>query len=242
MNNFTISEIIEGTLLETCQDDGISRPRVRVLWDKVPTDWRVEFPRKIREEYIIGSRFRADLKVCQKHNKDGSTKGQPYLRADTKSIKHIKDFVPSKTIKAVSRKGSDGRMYDYLGLDNQVSLLQKLRNEALRVEPKTMTTINTSTQYSRDEKIKNYVRQRASGICECCEYPAPFISRAGLPYLEVHHIHSLGEGGEDSIFNTVAICPNCHAEVTRGLKANDINQQLTEKLNQIEKPNKYFNQ
>lgn len=238
MHNFTIGEIIEGTLLETCKDEGISRPRVRVLWDTIPTEWRVEFPRKIREEYTIGSRFRADLKICQKHNKDGSTNGQPYLRADTKSIKYIKDFIPSITIKAVSRKGSaDGRLYDYLGIDNHLSLLEKLRYEALTVEPKTKITKNTSIQYSRDEKIKTYVRQRAAGICECCEHPAPFISRSGYPYLEVHHIHSVGEGGEDSIFNTVAICPNCHAEVTRGLKANDINQKLSIMLKQIEKPN-----
>jgi len=239
MINFTIGEIIQGTLLETCKDDGISRPRVRVLWDQIPIDWRVEFPRKIREEYIIGSRFRADLKICQKHNTDGTIKGQPYLRADTKSIKHIKDFIPSTTIKAVSRKGStDGRIYDYLGLDNHISLLETLRDDALTVEPKTKTTKNTSAQYSRDEKIKNYVRQRASGICECCESPAPFISRSGSPYLEVHHVHSLGEGGDDSIFNTVAVCPNCHAEVTRGIKADDINQQLLVKLKRIEKPKK----
>ncbi len=239
MTNFTLGEIIQGTLLETCKDDGISRPRVRALWDQIPTDWRVTFPRKIREDYISGSRFRADVIICQQHNKDGTIKGQPYLNAVTKSIKHIKEFIPSKTIKAVSRKGSaDGRVYDYLGLDNHISLLEKLRDDALTVEPKTKTTKNASTQYSRDEKIKNYVRQRAAGICEHCESPAPFISRSGFPYLEVHHVHSLGEGGEDSIFNTVAVCPNCHAEVTSGVKADDINQQLLFKLKKIEKPHK----
>jgi hypothetical protein len=236
MSEFIIGETIQGTLLETCKDEGISRPRVRVLWEQIPNDWRVEFPRKIREEYLIGSRFRADLKVCQKHNSDGTPKGQPYLRADTKTIKHIKDYIPSTTIKAVSRKGSaDGRVYDYLGLDNHISLLTQLRKEALLVEPKARATQNTSTQYSRDEKIKNYVRQRAAGICECCQNPAPFVSRSGLPYLEVHHVHSLGDGGEDSIFNTVAVCPNCHAEVTVGVNADDINMRLLVKLKKIEK-------
>ena len=235
MTNFTIGETIQGTLLETCKDEGISRPRVRVLWDQIPIDWRVEFPRKIREEYIIGSRFRADLKVCQKHNKDGAVKGQPYLRADTKTIKYIKEYTPPTTIKAIPRKGSvDGRLYDYLGLANHASLLAELRKDALSVAPKTKTSQNTSAQYSRDEKIKNYVRQRAAGICECCQNSAPFLSRSGIPYLEVHHVHSLGEGGDDSIFNAVAVCPNCHAEVTRGVNADDINKRLLVELKQIE--------
>ncbi len=235
MTDFTIGETIQGMLLETCRDDGISRPRVRVLWDQIPSDWRVEFPRKIREEYNLGSRFRADIKVCQKHNKDGTTKGQRYLRADTKSINHIKDFIPSTTVKAVSRKGSaDGRTYDYLGQDNHIGLLAKLRDDALTVITESKITQNISTQHSRNEKIKSYVRQRALGICECCLNPAPFISRSGRPYLEVHHVQQLSEGGEDSIYNAVAICPNCHAEVTVGVKANEINQQLLDKLRQIE--------
>lgn len=31
-----------------------------------------------------------------------------------------------------------------------------------------------------------------------------------MPYLETHHIVWLARGGEDTIFNTVALCPNCH--------------------------------
>ena len=35
----------------------------------------------------------------------------------------------------------------------------------------------------------------------------------GEPYLETHHIVWLSEGGEDSIENTVALCPNCHRKM-----------------------------
>ncbi|MFV5483444.1 HNH endonuclease [Acinetobacter towneri] len=31
-----------------------------------------------------------------------------------------------------------------------------------------------------------------------------------MPYLETHHIVWLARGGEDTISNTVALCPNCH--------------------------------
>jgi 5-methylcytosine-specific restriction enzyme A len=32
-------------------------------------------------------------------------------------------------------------------------------------------------------------------------------------YLECHHIVWLAEGGEDTIANTVALCPNCHRKM-----------------------------
>ena len=43
--------------------------------------------------------------------------------------------------------------------------------------------------------------------------PAPFKKRNGEPFLEVHHVMWLSEGGSDSIENTVALCPNCHRKV-----------------------------
>lgn len=35
----------------------------------------------------------------------------------------------------------------------------------------------------------------------------------GNPYLESHHIIWLSKGGDDSIENTVALCPNCHRKM-----------------------------
>ena len=35
----------------------------------------------------------------------------------------------------------------------------------------------------------------------------------GEPYLEAHHVKWLGDGGSDSIDNTVALCPNCHRKM-----------------------------
>jgi len=61
------------------------------------------------------------------------------------------------------------------------------------------------------------VLSRANGICENCDKPAPFIRRRdGTPYLEVHHIIQLSKGGNDTINNAVAICPNCHRELHFG--------------------------
>jgi 5-methylcytosine-specific restriction protein A len=33
------------------------------------------------------------------------------------------------------------------------------------------------------------------------------------PFLEEHHIEWLSKGGEDTIDNAVALCPNCHRKM-----------------------------
>ncbi|MEB2604822.1 HNH endonuclease [Burkholderia cenocepacia] len=53
----------------------------------------------------------------------------------------------------------------------------------------------------------------ARGICQGCGNPAPFERKAtGRPYLEVHHVVPLAEGGDDTVSNAIALCPNCHRE------------------------------
>lgn len=67
-----------------------------------------------------------------------------------------------------------------------------------------------SKSYERDPKVKAWVLKYANGICEMCVCEAPFIKENNEPYLEVHHVLPLSEGGSDTIHNTVAVCPNCH--------------------------------
>ncbi|WP_256325004.1 HNH endonuclease signature motif containing protein [Nitrosomonas sp. Nm132] len=38
----------------------------------------------------------------------------------------------------------------------------------------------------------------------------------GSPYLEVHHKIPLAFGGEDTVVNAIALCPNCHREAHYG--------------------------
>lgn len=61
--------------------------------------------------------------------------------------------------------------------------------------------------------MAEYTKMRAGGVCELCGDPAPFNDRSGYPYLESHHIVWLANGGEDTIKNTVALCPNCHRKM-----------------------------
>lgn len=65
--------------------------------------------------------------------------------------------------------------------------------------------------YVRNPDVVAEVLHRATGNCEACGEAAPFIrSSNGTPYLEVHHRTQLSDGGDDTVENAVALCPNCH--------------------------------
>jgi 5-methylcytosine-specific restriction protein A len=70
-----------------------------------------------------------------------------------------------------------------------------------------------ASQYERNEYVAEFVRRRANGICCLCQNGAPFKDKRGNPFLEIHHIEWLSEDGEDTISNTVALCPNCHRKM-----------------------------
>lgn len=108
-----VGDIYEGVMLETCCDDGVSRPRVRPV-SHFPPDVRVEFPRDLREEFPIGTRFKAMVRVCQKHwSHDGKPKGPPYLAASNIGV--IVQSIPNSGFRAKLQPGSvSGRAYYYI--------------------------------------------------------------------------------------------------------------------------------
>ena len=79
--------------------------------------------------------------------------------------------------------------------------------------------ITTTTIFYRNPDVIAEVLARANGYCEECEAAAPF-NRAndGSPYLEVHHNVPLSKGGEDTVKNAFALCPNCHRKAHFGIK------------------------
>ncbi|WP_366516717.1 HNH endonuclease [Sphingomonas caseinilyticus] len=85
--------------------------------------------------------------------------------------------------------------------------LERLKR-ALKHPPRVTTT---ATAYIRNPDVVAEVLYRSNGTCEGCGSNAPFERNSdGSPYLEVHHKKHLSEGGEDTVENAVAICPNCH--------------------------------
>jgi len=85
------------------------------------------------------------------------------------------------------------------------------RKKRLKTANKQPSKVNvSSTQFDRNADVITEVLERADGVCESCYQPAPFIRKDFTPYLEVHHKIPLAEGGEDTIENAIAVCPNCH--------------------------------
>ncbi len=91
---------------------------------------------------------------------------------------------------------------------------QQSRLERLASAPKKPKMIRTvSMAFVRNPDVVAEVLFRAKGRCEECDQSAPFFSKAtGKPYLEVHHRKPLAQGGEDTVANALAVCPNCHRE------------------------------
>lgn len=65
-------------------------------------------------------------------------------------------------------------------------------------------------EFRRCPHVFAWVLCASEGKCERCRRPAPFQRVDGTPFLEVHHVRRLAEGGSDRVTNAVALCPNCH--------------------------------
>jgi len=99
------------------------------------------------------------------------------------------------------------------------SLKESEREERLKSAAKIpMAVQSISRRFRRNPDVTASVLIRAKGKCEQCGKPAPFIRTAdGTPYLEIHHKIMLAEGGEDTLDNAMAVCPNCHRELHFGI-------------------------
>ncbi len=75
----------------------------------------------------------------------------------------------------------------------------------------------TTIAFVRSPYVVAEVLERADGVCERCNRPAPFIRASDdTPYLEVHHKIRLADGGFDTVENAIAVCPNCHRQCHHG--------------------------
>lgn len=133
---------------------------------------------------------------------------------------------------------------------NRLELLTvKTSRRALTLPPPSGDEIvrKQTSSTDRDQAVKAYTRHRANGCCDLCGKKAPFTGSDGYPFLECHHIIYIKNGGPDRIYNTAALCPNCHKKIHNLKNAGDRNKivlKLREYLkNDTEHPEnlKFFN-
>ncbi len=157
--------------------------------------------------------------------KNGKWVRGPTYKLTSIALRKILDQIEKHTNTSASRKklsnikaSLDGKLPpSTLDLEANASfeeevnkaLKQKLTNVKGNSSPSQREV--RSFQFIRDPKVVAYVLKNSKGKCFDCGMDAPFISKStGEPYLEVHHIRMLKDGGEDTINNAVALCPNCH--------------------------------
>ncbi|RIW27624.1 HNH endonuclease [Bacillus salacetis] len=98
--------------------------------------------------------------------------------------------------------------------DSEIERRKRLENH-LNPVPESFEV--KTRAFKRNPDVIAEVLIRANGVCEKCNKEAPFFRASdGTPYLEVHHIKRLADGGEDTVENAIAVCPNCHRELHFG--------------------------
>lgn len=137
------------------------------------------------------------------------------IDVDGKSRKvWIFPLVPLQAIEPIPIPSQEIATLEKYRAKSSRKLSSEMLEEYVRKAPKIPGTVQTkATAYYRNQYVVEYVRRRASGRCELCANLGPFVVGDGLPFLEVHHVKWLSDGGEDTIENTVALCPNCHRKM-----------------------------
>lgn len=104
-------------------------------------------------------------------------------------------------------------------IDDETLEIQRSRSDTVEARRKRLSSASKKPErirvysytYRRNPDVVVEALDRAAGSCEICSRPAPFIRATdGSPFLEVHHLIPLTDGGDDSVENVVALCPNCH--------------------------------
>ena len=140
-------------------------------------------------------------------------------REDLATLIKVEGYNSQKVGVKVDRYETVDEYYQTLEEEVYQSKLNALsRKERLKIASKKPDTLEIIHKiFKRNPDVIAEVLERAKGTCEYCGKAAPFIRKSDrTPFLEVHHRIPLAKGGEDTVENAVAICPNCHREMHYG--------------------------
>ncbi|HAS6064727.1 TPA: HNH endonuclease [Vibrio vulnificus] len=127
----------------------------------------------------------------------------------TNQMKAVLKKLPVEFISIKEQKEAKNSFYDQVTSSLSDTVKRQKRLNAAEKKPPMRLTYQA--EFIRNPDVVAEVLERAKGNCECCGELAPFMrSKDGTPYLEVHHKVFLSKGGEDSVENAEALCPNCH--------------------------------
>jgi 5-methylcytosine-specific restriction protein A len=196
---------------------------------------KAEVNRQLREGPLAG-RTKASIEFRMQNISAALYELKMPLIAGYLPAKNIGSAVKEKMIALLRQNGIDS-LAAFVPTGDQNSLAEKvtaLRKRHLGKIPsgtsKPAVVTSTATTFVRDPAVKAWVLQTAKGTCEGCDYPAPFVGKDGLPYLEVHHVMPLSSHGTDKTTNVAALCPNCHRRCHFSADRDEFKRELYRKI------------
>jgi hypothetical protein len=194
-----------------------NEPRFVIIWDSRNNDAGEILKFDTEQNELKAAEISRD--DIEEFEKKGSPppdeKLQNYFESEPNDA--VPPAIPSRWAKdAVSGGNLEDLSQLNAELERELSVSRKLsdsarRDRLARTKPMPERIDVRTSIFKRNPDVIIEVLIRAAGNCEGCKQPAPF-SRAsdGSPYLEVHHRTLLSQGGEDTVANAIALCPNCH--------------------------------
>lgn len=170
---------------------------------------------RLKLVYFINSNF-LGIDELRKHGVNGNIQGKRKVSEQTLAYIQYHEK-RSDNSNLISVEELDVELEKAI-LTSKYSSGQK-REERLEQANKYPEQIEIKSRgFRRNADVIVSVLNRANGVCEKCKKQAPFMRKKdNTPYLEVHHKKQLSEGGEDSVKNAIAVCPNCHRELHFGV-------------------------
>ena len=226
-SKFTEGDVIVETFIASGEHSN-SELRVRPIPSEgFDPDIRVQWSRKIRNQHPVGTKFKIYLFLRK-------VRGRLMLSANNSTDYEVVDTDDSELV-AQAKENSEFTD-DFEKLNERCGWF--LKNPA---QLKTMPTGNEQPRRTtrptnvvqRSPKVAAWVRHNSGGKCELCEHEAPFKDKSEFPFLEVHHVVFLANGGPDTITNAVAVCPNCHRALHLSNKAVALRDELYEKVGRL---------
>ncbi len=123
---------------------------------------------------------------------------------------------------------SEEKIYSQIDIDSLRQKVQSINTTPSQVQRQISV-------YSRNNALRAFVKARANYSCEMpnCDYIA-FEKENGEKYIEVHHLIPLSEDGEDSVLNTVALCPTCHRKIHYAQNKEQLKETLEEFIRNLD--------
>ena len=212
-----IDDVMHYTGMGTSGDQSLSFAQNKTLANSETNNVEVHLFEVFKlKEYFYQGIVKLHSEPYQEQQIDENGKKRLVWMFPVKLVNHVPASVENQTIEFLQTV----REKKAKKLDNY--RLKMLVEGPSNSKPNKRKTVSES--YERDEKVVQYALRRAKGYCQLCDLPAPFLKKDGTPFLEVHHIEYLSNGGDDTIENVTAICPNCHRKMHSLNMPSDINK------------------